>query len=113
MVVEAQGSKRTTKTTLRSERSSVLKKDLTGPTLLEMSGLRTNRDLTAEDSPSGNRSLRFGFRSWRERDVLARQLCRDLPEVFHQHDVSIPGLTLGIEKRFAIGRQGQAAKVPD
>src|ERR1700738_3951117 len=28
----------TTKTTLRSERSSALKKDLTGPTLLEMSG---------------------------------------------------------------------------
>ena len=31
------GQNRTTKTTLRSERSSALKKDLTGPTLLEMS----------------------------------------------------------------------------
>jgi hypothetical protein len=31
------GQNRTTKTTLRSERSGALKKDLTGPTLLEMS----------------------------------------------------------------------------
>jgi hypothetical protein len=39
------GQKTTTKTTLRSEGSSVLKKDLTGPTLLEMSGYRVNQDL--------------------------------------------------------------------
>jgi hypothetical protein len=32
------GRKKTTKTTLRSGRSSALKKDLTEPTLLEMSG---------------------------------------------------------------------------
>jgi len=32
------GQKTTTKTTLRSKGRSVLKKDLTGPTLLEMSG---------------------------------------------------------------------------
>jgi hypothetical protein len=38
VVVNVQKSKRTTKITLRSERSSALKKDLTGPTLLEMSG---------------------------------------------------------------------------
>jgi hypothetical protein len=36
---------RTIKTTLRSARSSALKNNLTGPTLLEMSGYATNRDL--------------------------------------------------------------------
>ena len=36
---------RTTKTTLRTERCSALKKDLTGPTLLEMSGKPTNQEL--------------------------------------------------------------------
>ena len=36
----SRGQRRTKKTTHRSERRSVLKKDLTGPTLLEMSGLR-------------------------------------------------------------------------
>jgi len=39
VVVEAE-VKRNTKTTLRSARRAALKKDLTGPTLLEMSGLR-------------------------------------------------------------------------
>ncbi len=43
MVVEAEVEE-SGKTTLGSERSSVLKKSLTGPTLLEMSGT-TNRDL--------------------------------------------------------------------
>ena len=38
MVVEAQGQRRTRKTTPRSEWSSALKKDLTRPTLLEMDG---------------------------------------------------------------------------
>src|SRR6266403_3891509 len=36
------GQNRTTKTTLQSERRSALKKDLTGPTLLEMSGNATS-----------------------------------------------------------------------
>jgi hypothetical protein len=36
----SRGRRRTTKTTLRSERRSALKKDLTEPTLLEMSALR-------------------------------------------------------------------------
>jgi hypothetical protein len=36
---------KTNKTTLWSERRSVLKKGLTRPTLLEMSGKATNRDL--------------------------------------------------------------------
>jgi hypothetical protein len=40
-----QRSKETTKTTLRSERRSALKKSLTGPTLLEMSGNPTYQDL--------------------------------------------------------------------
>jgi len=40
-------SKRTNKTTHRSEWRSLLKKDLTGPTLLEMSGSPTYRDLRA------------------------------------------------------------------
>ena len=40
------GQKKTKKTTLRSERSSALKKDLTGPTLLEMSGNPTHQALT-------------------------------------------------------------------
>ena len=35
-------TKRTTKTTLRSDRRSLLKKCLTGPTLLEMSGYATS-----------------------------------------------------------------------
>ena len=39
------GQNRTTKTTLWSERSSALKKGLTGPTLLEMSDYPTYRDL--------------------------------------------------------------------
>ena len=37
--------RRTRKTTLRSGWTSALKKDLTGPTLLEMSGLRVNQEL--------------------------------------------------------------------
>jgi hypothetical protein len=36
--------KKTTKTTLRSERSGALKEHLTEPTLLEMSGFRVNQD---------------------------------------------------------------------
>src|ERR1700752_694624 len=43
VVVDAQRSKKTTKTTLRSECRSALKKDWTGPTLLEVSGLPTNQ----------------------------------------------------------------------
>jgi hypothetical protein len=38
--------RKTNKTTPGSERRSLLKKDLTGPTLLEMSGKPTNRELT-------------------------------------------------------------------
>src|ERR1700693_4142399 len=40
----SRGQRRTKKTTHRSERRSVLKKDLTGPTLLEMSGFPTTRN---------------------------------------------------------------------
>ena len=40
-------SKKTNKTTLRSEWRSVLKKSLTEPTLLEMSGNPTYQDLAA------------------------------------------------------------------
>ena len=40
---------KTNKTTLQSERTSALKKDLTGPTLLEISGNTTYRDLVARD----------------------------------------------------------------
>jgi hypothetical protein len=40
-----QRSKKTKEDGLRSEWRSVLKKDLTGPTLLEMSGYRVNQDL--------------------------------------------------------------------
>jgi hypothetical protein len=42
-----QRSKRTNKTTHRSEGRSALKKDLTGPTLLEMSGFPTYHPLGA------------------------------------------------------------------
>ena len=42
--VDAEG-KRTNKTTLSSEWRSALKKSLTEPALLEMSGKRVNRDL--------------------------------------------------------------------
>ena len=45
VVVDARGSKETRKTTLRSEWRSALKKSLTEPALLEMSGNPTNRDL--------------------------------------------------------------------
>jgi hypothetical protein len=34
--------------TFRSERSSALKKNLTGPTLLEMSGFRANQELPTQ-----------------------------------------------------------------
>jgi hypothetical protein len=44
VVVDAESDK-TSKTTLRSERSSVLKNNLTGPTLLEMSGYSTDQEL--------------------------------------------------------------------
>ena len=44
MVVDAE-AKGTTKTTLRSERRSALKKYLTEPTLLEISDFPTNREL--------------------------------------------------------------------
>jgi hypothetical protein len=40
VVVEAASQRRTRKTTLRSAWRGVVKKDLTGPTLLEMSGKR-------------------------------------------------------------------------
>jgi hypothetical protein len=43
VVVEVE-EKRTMKTTLRSERKSLLKKYLTGPTLLEMSGYGVYRE---------------------------------------------------------------------
>jgi hypothetical protein len=42
------GQKKTTKTTLRSEWRGALKKNLTGPTLLEMSGLRFNQELASK-----------------------------------------------------------------
>jgi hypothetical protein len=42
VVVDAE-SKKTSKTTLRSEWRSALKNNLTGPTLLEMSGNPTNQ----------------------------------------------------------------------
>jgi len=45
VVVEAD-QRRTRKTTHRSERRSVLKKDLTGPTLLELYGLRVTQALS-------------------------------------------------------------------
>ena len=45
-VVVEEEDKRTMKTTLRSERKSLLKKCLTGPTLLEMSDYPVNQDLT-------------------------------------------------------------------
>jgi len=45
VAVEAE-EKRTMKTTLRSARKSLLKKCLTGPTLLEMSGYPTYQALT-------------------------------------------------------------------
>ena len=46
-----QGSKKNEqkKTTHRSEWRSLLKKDLTGPTLLEMSGNATYRELTGAE----------------------------------------------------------------
>ena len=48
MVVDGTGSKETRKTTLQSEWRSTLKKSLTEPALLEMSGNPTNQDLTNE-----------------------------------------------------------------
>jgi hypothetical protein len=47
------GENRTTKTTLWSERSSTLKKDLTGPTLLETSGYAGGRRNTHVDPNKG------------------------------------------------------------
>jgi hypothetical protein len=45
VVVDAQVKEPTRKTTLRSEGTGLLKKDLTEPTLLEISGNPTNREL--------------------------------------------------------------------
>jgi hypothetical protein len=45
VVVDAEGSKKTNDTTLRSEWRGVLKKVLTGPKFLEMSGFSVNQDL--------------------------------------------------------------------
>jgi hypothetical protein len=59
------GQNRTTNITLRSERSSVFKKDLTGPTLLEMSGYRVYRDLgdyfRFADNPDGSWVKEWGW----------------------------------------------------
>jgi hypothetical protein len=62
------GKNRTTKTTLRSERSSALKKDLTGPTLLEMYGNATSMIGLCQEGKSSPDALRrsagvnlFGF----------------------------------------------------
>jgi hypothetical protein len=48
VVVDAEGKKKTNKTTRRSECRGALKKDFTGPTFLEMSGL-ANGELTTLD----------------------------------------------------------------
>ena len=45
MVVDEEGKNRTNKTTLKSAWRSALKKRLTEPALLEMSGNRVNQDL--------------------------------------------------------------------
>src|SRR5579863_6928217 len=62
VVVEVE-EKRTMKTTLRSERKSLLKKYLTGPTLLEMSGnacrLRWSTQRSPEVYPRGCGILKF------------------------------------------------------
>ena len=50
VVVEAELTE-TNETTRRSERRSLFKNDLTGPTLLEMSGYRVNQDLPFQFSP--------------------------------------------------------------
>jgi hypothetical protein len=42
------GRERKRKTLLGERKKCVLKKSLTGPTLLEMSGLATNQELTAK-----------------------------------------------------------------
>jgi len=49
VVVEAEVKEEQRKTTLRSERRSALKKDLTGPTLLEMSVRRLDREWRRDD----------------------------------------------------------------
>jgi hypothetical protein len=51
------GENRTTKTTLWSERSSALKKDLTGPTLLEMYDYPTLQELGSQPLPNQQTSL--------------------------------------------------------
>src|SRR6266436_9378491 len=62
VVVDAEGQNKTNETTLRSEGRSALKKDLTGPTLLEMSGspcrLRWSTQHSLEVYSQGSRILR-------------------------------------------------------
>ena len=57
VVVDARGSKETRKTTLRSEWRSALKKNLTEPALLEMSGKATHRPLAARGGRASSSSL--------------------------------------------------------
>ena len=57
VVVEVE-EKRTMKTTLRSERKSLLKKYLTGPTLLEMSGYATSMIGLCQEGKSSPNALR-------------------------------------------------------
>src|SRR5579863_1510675 len=57
VVVEVE-EKRTMKTTLRSERKSLLKKYLTGPTLLEMSGNATSMIGRCQEGKSSPDALR-------------------------------------------------------
>ena len=52
MVVDAEGKKKTNKTTRRSEWRGALKKDLTGPAFLEMSGFPTKQDLASQNVPT-------------------------------------------------------------
>src|SRR6476646_2668753 len=87
------GQNRTTKTTLWSERSSALKKGLTGPTLLEMSGYRC-QDLTQRKSLLvWIAGLRYdGCGAFEEVEIALKRLVQTTPEGIDQ-------LSLGIAAR--------------
>jgi hypothetical protein len=74
-----QGAKRTRKTTLRSERRSALKKYLTEPTLLEMSGYPTYRDLAYRcwmTGDQGDIELQQMSHEYIEREGCCDAVCR-------------------------------------
>ena len=76
----SRGQRRTRKTTLRSERRSLLKKDLTEPTLLEMSDKRVNQELACPVLGFGTPKNRGALRATQRNTSFPSCRTRSTPE---------------------------------